>query len=270
MEYPNVFRKFSFITMLEHLFVKMRPTCLKRILLLGCLICIFPATFCLAAQHDVELLMSKAYRYYYGKGGSVSYRKALDLYSKAARLGDADAQFILGGMYHEGLGTEKNKKEAFKWLLKAAEQGRSTAESENILGYSYLQGDGVPQNFVEARRWYEKAATKKHVRAQSNLAYMYYNGLGIKQDFGQAFHWYESAALLGDAQAQYNLGVMYFTGTGVEPDRVRSYAWYSIAASAGNSSAMGARNSLMSEMSWEELAEAQALSVNMFREIENE
>ncbi len=229
--------------------------------------CLLFAIPCPALQPDADILMRKAARYYYGRGCPVSYSQALQLYLQAARLGDAQAQFIVGSMYHKGLGAEKNDKEAFRWLLRAAEQGKSTAESENIIGYSYLRGIGVPQNFSEARRWYEKAARHNHVRAQSNLAYIYYNGLGLKRDFAKALYWYSSAAMLGDSEAQYNLGVMYGTGTGTELDRVKAYAWYSLAASGDNEAAVSARNALMAEMSWEELTAAQALSVTLFRQI---
>ena len=221
-----------------------------------------------ASQTNVDALMNRAYRFYYGKGCAVSYSQAFQLYGQAARLGDPQAQFILGSMYHRGLGTEKNDKEAFKWLLRAAEQGKSTPESENIIGYCYLRGIGVPQNFSEARRWYEMAARHNHVRAQSNLAYIYYNGLGIKPDFAKAFQWYTSAAMQGDSEAQYNLGVMYASGIGTELDRIKAYAWYSLAASGDNAAATTARNELMTDMSWEDLTAAQALSVTLFRQIE--
>ena len=38
-------------------------------------------------------------------------------------MGNASGQYHLGYMYHEGLGVEKNIKEAEKWYKKAFEKG---------------------------------------------------------------------------------------------------------------------------------------------------
>jgi len=40
-----------------------------------------------------------------------------------AKKGDARAQYYLGEMYEQGLGTTQNLDEAFKWYAKAADQG---------------------------------------------------------------------------------------------------------------------------------------------------
>jgi TPR repeat protein len=68
--------------------------------------------------------------------------------------------------------------------------------------------------------------------------------------------------------AQANTGLMYATGTGTETDKARGYAWYSLAASRGNTVAAINRNNLMMEMSWDELNRAQAISLQLYREVE--
>lgn len=45
-----------------------------------------------------------------------------------ATKGDARAQYYLGEMYEQGLGTGQNLDEAFKWYAKAAEQGDALAK----------------------------------------------------------------------------------------------------------------------------------------------
>ena len=79
---------------------------------------------------------------------------------KLAEQGVAGAQFYLGVMYYNGLGTPKNDLEAFKWTAKAAEQGVATAQFN--LGLMYAKGEGVPQNYEQAYIWTSLAA------AQSN------------------------------------------------------------------------------------------------------
>ena len=57
-----------------------------------------------------------------------SYAEAAKWYRKAAEQGDADAQFLLGVMYHEGHGVERSDAEAAKWWRRAAEQGDDNAK----------------------------------------------------------------------------------------------------------------------------------------------
>ncbi|RUM39299.1 MAG: hypothetical protein DSY57_01395 [Desulfobulbus sp.] len=214
-------------------------------------------------------LLAQAYRYYNGIGRPVNYAKALRLYLQIARKGDPGAQFVVGGMYFQGQGTDPDHRQGFFWLLKAAEHGVSSPESLSIIGTMYLQGNGVPQNYREAQKYLKRAAELGDVMAQKNLAYMYYNGLTGKPDYGQALALYKEAALLGDDVSQSNVGLMYAEGMGVGVDRVRAYAWYSLAASQGNPAAAAARNNLMIRMSWQELNRAQALSVRLFKEVES-
>ncbi|WP_161629784.1 tetratricopeptide repeat protein [Desulfogranum japonicum] len=210
----------------------------------------------------------EAYKHYVGKGRPVNYAKALRLYLQAANLGDAEAQYISGGMLYKGLGTDPNAREAFKWLLKAARQGKVTPESMDILGRMYLRGDGVPQNYQEAKKWLTSASDAGRLNALNDLAYIYYHGLAGTQDLKKALSLYTAAALKGDNMAMYNVGLMYATGAGTSVDRATGYAWYSLAASRGNTGAQLARNGLMAEMSWEELNKAQALSVEIYNKIE--
>lgn len=57
--------------------------------------------------------------------------EAFEYYLKAARQGDAEAQYNLGVCYRKGYGVEKDLTEAVKWLRKAADQG--FAEAQDML-----------------------------------------------------------------------------------------------------------------------------------------
>lgn len=223
-----------------------------------------------AAKVDdaVVRLKVEAYRNYYGKGRPLNRVRALQLYRQAAERGDAEAQFIVGGMLYQGQGTDPDRRNGFKWLLKAAEQGKSSPESLNIIGGHYLRGRFVPQNYLEAKKWLGQAADQGSVSAQNDLAYLHYYGLGGERDYNKAMELYEKAALQGDVLAQANLGLMHASGTGTATDRALGYAWYSLAASRGNTMASLNRSTLMAEMSWEELNRAQALSVELYRRVE--
>lgn len=222
-----------------------------------------------AVEDQATRFKMMGYKYYTGKGSPVDYARALRLYRQSAMLGDAEAQFVYGGMLYKGQGVDANRREAFKWLLNAAEQGQYSPESMHIIGSMYLRGDGVPQNFKEAKKWLQPAADSGVVPALNDLAYMYYQGMDGQQDYARALTLYREAAMLGDIQAQANVGMMYATGTGASIDTVRGYAWSSVAASKGNTSAAIYRNTLMLEMSWEELNKAQALSLELFGQVED-
>jgi FOG: TPR repeat, SEL1 subfamily len=217
----------------------------------------------------VRHLKGQAYRAYYGVNQPVNHALALQLYRQAAERGDAEAQFVTGGMLYQGQGTDPDKRGGFKWLLMAAEQGKTSPESLAVIGSMYLRGTLVPQNFLEAKRWLIGAAEQGNLAARNDLAYLYYNGLGGERDYKKALELYEKAAFQGDAIAQANTGMMYATGTGADTDKAKGYAWYSLAASRGNTSAVVNRNNLMMHMSWEELNRAQGLSLEFYRQVEN-
>ncbi len=79
-------------------------------------------------------------------------------YQKAAEQGDVNAQSILGAMYYEGKGVQKNYAKAFEWFEKAAKQG--DADAQNILGLRYYNGEGVPKDYTKAFEWFEKQSSK--------------------------------------------------------------------------------------------------------------
>lgn len=240
----------------------------RSIFLVLLIFCGAVSSFSREMDETVKYLKIEAYRYYYGKEKPQDYAKALHLYQQAAERGDAEAQFIIGGMYYLGKGTDPDKKIGFKWLLRAAEQGKASPESENIIGGMFLRGINVPQNYLEAKRWLTEAADQGNVAAQNDLAYLFFNGLGGERDYKKALELYEKAAMKGDILAQSNTGLMYANGMGTDIDKARGYAWYSLAVSGGNTFATISRNNLMRDMSWEELNRAQALSVELYYRIE--
>ena len=56
-------------------------------------------------------------------------------------------------MYYCGKGVEQSYEEAFKWYLRAGEQGFLDAQYR--LAYMYSHGQGVEQSDEEADKWYD-------------------------------------------------------------------------------------------------------------------
>jgi TPR repeat protein len=176
-----------------------------------------------------------------------------------AEQGDADAQFKLGNMYHDGKGVaQQDYSEALKWYRKAADQGNANAQFK--LGLMCAEADGVLQNYAEAVKWYRKAAEQGVEGAQYNLGLMYSTGQGVPQDNAEADKWYRRAAEQGDEDAEYNLGVAYHNGNGVPRDEVEEYKWFNLAAAQGDKTAKKNLLSLEAIMTPDQIAEAQRLS----------
>lgn len=88
----------------------------------------------------------------FSNGGTVILeadpKKAFFWYQLSANQGYADAQFLLGQCYDNGIGVWENDKEAIKWYRLAAEQGNADAQCN--LGVLYANGAGVLEDYVEA------------------------------------------------------------------------------------------------------------------------
>jgi TPR repeat protein len=80
------------------------------------------------------------------------YKGALAVWEPQAKKGDANLQLLVGSMYDYGQGVTKDKKEALKWYLMAAQQGsgRGQYAAGTLLGRG---GDGIQTNLVEAYKW---------------------------------------------------------------------------------------------------------------------
>jgi TPR repeat protein len=197
--------------------------------------------------------------YLQGIGVRQDNAQAAAWYRKAAEQGNADGQYMLGGMYADGRGVPKDSKEAVKWFRQAAEQGYPRAMA--YLGAMYLQGIGVRQDDIQAVAWYRKAAEQDDAEAQGFLGAMYGEGRGVPQDNAQAVAWFRKSAEQGNADSQYLLSMNYITGTGVPMDYVQSYKWLNLAAARGSKAGAELRDKVIKVMTPAQVAEARQFSV---------
>jgi TPR repeat protein len=71
-------------------------------------------------------------------------QKAFELYFYAAStFGDADGQFRLGRLFLEGKGTQRDARQAARWLSLAA--GKSHYQAQAVLGHMLFAGRDVPR-----------------------------------------------------------------------------------------------------------------------------
>ena len=86
---------------------------------------------------------------------------------KAAESGDAEAQYVLGVIYHTGRGVPRDDAESAKWMRLAADQG--LADAQFNLGIHYNYGWGVPQDYAKAVELFRLAAEQGTADAMTGL-----------------------------------------------------------------------------------------------------
>jgi hypothetical protein len=79
---------------------------------------------------------------------AASDRDMADRYEQSALAGDDDAQFYLGALHSAGVGRPRSDAEAFRWFLRAADQGH--AHAMLIVAGLYASGRGVTKDYVKA------------------------------------------------------------------------------------------------------------------------
>ncbi|MGE0460800.1 MAG: tetratricopeptide repeat protein [Vicinamibacterales bacterium] len=115
------------------------------------------------------------------------------------------------------------------------------AEAIFLMGTAYDEGLGVEIDAAEAARSYRRAAELGHVLAQHNLGNLYEAGRGVPKDDTRAVEWWRRAAEQGDTIPMFRLGAMYEAGRGVARDVRQARDWYEKAAARGLARARGAR-----------------------------
>ena len=105
--------------------------------------------------------------------------------SKAAKSGQAGAQFYLATKYQQGKDVKQSDAQAFAWYKAAADQGLSPAQLN--VGRMLADGIGTRKDEALARKYFEKAASHGDNRASFNLAMIEEQ----KKNYVGAYQWYE-------------------------------------------------------------------------------
>ena len=178
---------------------------------------------------------------------------------KLARLGSREAQYEVGLMCANGLGTAKDLEKAIEWVSQAAQKGLPAAQY--LLGTRYAAGIVVQQDLRRALWWFQNAAEQGHIKAQLKVGQLLSQGhpevgirsirlaaeqglaeaqfalgqalatgQGTEKNLDEAVDWYRQASLQGIPAAQCALAELYETGLGVEVDIDQAWTLYRKAA----------------------------------------
>lgn len=147
-------------------------------------------------------------------GKSLSYnetnRVAFEWFSRAAAQANKDALWQLAVMEYGGIGTSKNPTRAVQLYQKAAELGQVNAMY--YLGMAYISGNGIQRDNVSALHWlnltiaYEDAYGSNVLRpsAQNAIGALHEHGDGVSNDLLLAYAWYSLASGAGFEEAKTN------------------------------------------------------------------
>ncbi|MGH8606045.1 MAG: serine/threonine-protein kinase [Gammaproteobacteria bacterium] len=147
-----------------------------------------------------------------------------------ARERSADEIFQLALASRNGTGRQRDDREAFGLLLRAAEQG--------------------------------------HAQAQYHLGQMYGRGRGTAQDYEKALSWLQKAARQGVGDAQHLLCLAYALGRGAVPNRTQAFAWCKVAIAFGSKDAETALATISRGMTTKNIHSAQALYADLMQGIQ--
>lgn len=183
------------------------------------------------------------------------YSRVRELLGTDETADDPRAWYVLGRMYHEGLGGYAlDVRRAEKLYRSAAEVGH--VDSMLALADMFARGAGVRANFAVARIWYENAAKAGNVPAMVLVANDYAGSNGASPDYQRARVWYEQAAATGNNAAMAALASFYRNGLGVELSFVEAVMWYRLAIRNGNQESVAAEALISRFLSPTELADA--------------
>ena len=118
---------------------------------------------------------------------------------------------------------------------------------------AYVRGDNET-----AVRLLRPLAEQGDTRAQYHLGTLYYTGKGVPQDYAEALKWFRLSADQGNPDGQGALGSMHYMGRGVPQDYVLAHMWFNLSAARGGSAER--RDSILHQMTREQIAEAQKLA----------
>jgi uncharacterized protein len=152
-----------------------------------------------------------------GQGIPRDDAKAFAWYLKAAEQGDADAQWIVAVLYHDGTGVAKDLSRSIFWYQKGVAQGREDAGT--MLAQMYRNGEGTPKDLGKALEVY------RQIGDDYSIGHAYHLGSGVERDDVKAMEFYLKAANAGYAFAPCFIGKMYLDGVGVPHDKIQAYRW---------------------------------------------
>eukprot|EP01127_Copromyxa_protea_P009134 TRINITY_DN2130_c0_g1_i3.p1 TRINITY_DN2130_c0_g1~~TRINITY_DN2130_c0_g1_i3.p1 ORF type:complete len:773 (+),score=136.09 TRINITY_DN2130_c0_g1_i3:692-3010(+) len=143
----------------------------------------------------------KYFRYFIAHG-TPEEQRLIYTWSIREKTDDDRLLFLLGAMYHTGIGTHPDIEEAVKYYELAAQKGNSSAMAN--LGRLYAER----ARYAESFQWRKMAVAKGDTATLYELALHYYAGQGTKRDIPEAMRLLTMAARNGHPDAKKMLALL--------------------------------------------------------------
>jgi len=183
-----------------------------------------------------------------GVGTQMNSKLAVKHHQTLAIQGNKQSQKQLSALHKAGFGVQQDYAQIALWFDKVQS---GEAESQYIIGGIYYVGDALIKDLNKAHYWFNKSAVQGYKKAQFYLAVLLQEGAAdIEQDIEEAIHWYRKAseqghveskaryrflttknkAMAGDSAAQRELGGMLISGIGTTKDQTEAKKWLRLAS----------------------------------------
>jgi TPR repeat protein len=162
-----------------------------------------------------------------------NYRDAFALLKRLAPS-SPEAAYYLGLMYYQGLNTAIDDNLAFL-NFRLAWEGLHE-EGIYMLGRMYEEGRGVDKNYEQAFKLYQAAHNSDN--AKLRIANFYEYSKFVEKSLTNAIKIYNELQKKDNAFAMYKIGSFYFNGDGLKKDLNNAYKWLNKALLAGSTEAM--------------------------------
>ncbi|XP_064316587.1 protein sel-1 homolog 1 isoform X1 [Phalacrocorax carbo] len=133
--------------------------------------------------------------------------------NKRRQMQEAEDVYQTGMKILNGSSKKAQKKEAYQYLLKAADMNHTKAMEK--VSYALLFGDYLKQNIQSSKELFEKLTEEGSPKGQMALGFLYASGLGVNSSQAKALVYYTFGALGGNLIAHMILGYRYWAGIGV-------------------------------------------------------
>lgn len=182
-------------------------------------------------------------QYYRGQGVEQDFEKAFSLFTMAATdtsKPNAYAQYQLGRMCKEGIGTDADHSASEQWYRQAyqgflqMEQAMADDKLYYRLGSMNLSGTGTDVDLLQAMLYFEKAAELGNVDALYGLGKLYLRKDFEEYDPAKAAEYLEEAAKQEHSYAQYLLGKLLFRGEDAPQNLEAAIQWLEKSANQDN------------------------------------
>ncbi len=132
-------------------------------------------------QTSAAELFAQADNYRYGRNGvAKNAQKAVELYTQAANMGDAEAQLSLGYCYYMGEGVSENCQKAYEWLKKAEAKKHTLSAARQQLLETTLANTAAcaqPQKTTQSYTPTYSQPSSKKTRNKYGSWPWYYDGI---------------------------------------------------------------------------------------------